>query len=93
VELASSTPAVLVLDLHMPARKRARAPAAASSLGVRASASCHVTGDYFVDEPAMREIQSLGAQVYFKPLWVEDMIQIIRALTSAGSDSDASRLT
>src|SRR5258708_18676618 len=39
-----------------------------------------VTGDYFVDDTTLHELQQLGAEVYYKPLWFEDLNQIIRRL-------------
>jgi DNA-binding response OmpR family regulator len=39
-----------------------------------------VTGDYFVDETTVSELRQLGADVYLKPLWFEDLILIVRRL-------------
>ena len=35
-----------------------------------------VTGDYFLAEPIQHELQSLGASIRFKPLWLEDLIAL-----------------
>jgi DNA-binding response OmpR family regulator len=42
-----------------------------------------VTGDYFLTEPIQHELQSLGAFIRFKPLWLEDLIALARTLVSA----------
>ena len=39
-----------------------------------------VTGDYFLDDALARELQSLGAEVRFKPLWLEDLLALARHL-------------
>lgn len=40
-----------------------------------------VTGDYFLEDGLLAEIQSLGATVCFKPLWLEDMLALAKDLT------------
>ncbi len=39
-----------------------------------------VTGDYFLDDAVSRELRSLGAEVRFKPLWLEDLLALARNL-------------
>jgi hypothetical protein len=39
-----------------------------------------VTADYFVDDATTNELRVLGADVYFKPLWLEDLVEITRRL-------------
>jgi DNA-binding response OmpR family regulator len=41
-----------------------------------------VTGDYFLDESVSAELRELGAAIYFKPLWLEDVVHIAERLTS-----------
>jgi CheY-like chemotaxis protein len=43
-----------------------------------------VTGDYFMDDEIRSRLAALGAQVEFKPLWVEDLVRVVNAMT-AGS--------
>lgn len=33
-----------------------------------------VTGDYFVDESITEQLETLGASVRFKPLWLDDLV-------------------
>ena len=41
-----------------------------------------VTGDYFLGESTALELRSLGASVRFKPLWLEDLVALARALVT-----------
>jgi DNA-binding response OmpR family regulator len=43
-----------------------------------------VTGDYFIDESVTDDLKEMGAHVYFKPLWAEDLLPLVRNLV-AGS--------
>jgi len=42
-----------------------------------------VTGDYFLDDAVSRELKGLGAEVRFKPLWLEDLLALARNLLKA----------
>jgi two-component system response regulator PrrA len=39
-----------------------------------------VTGDYFLDDALAEEIVELGAQLKFKPLWLEDLVGLAHNL-------------
>ena len=39
-----------------------------------------VTGDYFLEEEIAAEIRALGAELRFKPLWLEDLVSLARNL-------------
>jgi DNA-binding response OmpR family regulator len=39
-----------------------------------------VTGDYFLDDAVSKELRNLGAEVRFKPLWLEDLLALARNL-------------
>ena len=41
-----------------------------------------VTGDYFMDDEIRSRLAELGAQVEFKPLWVEDLVRVVNELTA-----------
>lgn len=81
VEIERALPAAVVLDLHLPITDGLEV-----LRGLRAtSRHAHipvavVTGDYLVEERVTRELQVLGAQLYFKPLWEEDLIRIVHNL-------------
>jgi DNA-binding response OmpR family regulator len=39
-----------------------------------------VTGDYFLDDSVSNELRELGAELRFKPLWLEDLVGLARNL-------------
>jgi DNA-binding response OmpR family regulator len=39
-----------------------------------------VTGDYHFDGPQKDELQALGAQLHFKPLWLGELVTLARDL-------------
>ena len=42
-----------------------------------------VTGDYALDDTVARELDELGAELRFKPLWFEDLIDLAHALLAS----------
>ena len=42
-----------------------------------------VTGDYFLDDAVSVELNELGAELRFKPLWLEDLVGLARNLLGA----------
>jgi len=41
-----------------------------------------ITGDYMLDDATVCELRRLNANVYFKPLWLDDLVSITRQLLS-----------
>jgi DNA-binding response OmpR family regulator len=84
--IARFMPSAIVLDLHLPGLdgveflRRLR-----STSGVADIPVAIVSGDYLIDEHVTDDIQSLGARLYFKPLWEEDLAQIVAALLKVDS--------
>ena len=39
-----------------------------------------VTGDYTLDDSVRTELQKLGAEIRFKPLWLEDLASLVHDL-------------
>ena len=80
-EAEQSRPDAIILDLRMPLvdglgfLRRLRAHAAQRHTPVAI-----VTGDYFLDDSVSSELQQLGAQLKFKPLWLEDLVGLARTL-------------
>ena len=41
-----------------------------------------VTGDYYLDDAQTAEIKALGAELRYKPLWLEELVTRARQLLS-----------
>lgn len=82
-ELERNAPAAIVLDLHLPitdglgALRRLRATTQHAHIPVAV-----VTGNYLVDERVAQELQELGARLYLKPIWEEDLLRIVSSLAN-----------
>jgi two-component system response regulator PrrA len=74
-------PDAIILDLRMPLLdglgflRRLR-----SSDSQRLTPVAIVTGDYFLDDTVSSELKQLGADVKYKPLWLEDLVGLARTL-------------
>lgn len=83
--LEHAAPAVVILDLHLPdgtgleCLRRLRAWPRHRDLPVAI-----LTGDYFLDEDVARELKALGARVFFKPVWEDDLLRIVGQLLTPG---------
>jgi DNA-binding response OmpR family regulator len=83
-QAARSNPHAIILDLRMPLvdglgflrQLRTRDGLAKMPVAI-------VTGDYFLDDAVSKELKSLGAEVRFKPLWLEDLLALARSLLKA----------
>ena len=80
-EAARLQPDAVIVDLHMPLvdglaflRQLRRLD------GCGATPVAIVTGDYFLEDEVAAEIRDLGAEVRFKPLWLEDLVGLARDL-------------
>ena len=80
-EADRSHPDAIILDLRMPLvdglgflrRLRARDEQRDTPVAI-------VTGDYFLDDQVSAELRDLGAELKFKPLWLEDLVGLARHL-------------
>ena len=80
-EAQASHPDAIILDLRMPLmdglsflrRLRAHDEQRATPVAI-------VTGDYFLDDAVSNELLALGAELRFKPLWLEDLVGLARNL-------------
>jgi DNA-binding response OmpR family regulator len=76
-EAEQSRPDAIILDLRMPL---------IDGLGFLRRLRSYdqqrdiVTGDYFLDENIASELRELGAQLKFKPLWLDDLVGLARDL-------------
>src|SRR5262245_31059711 len=85
LQVAEETrPDAIILDLRMPLvdglgflrRLRAQTTQRATPVAI-------VTGDYFLDEEVSNELRELGAELRFKPMWLEDLAGLARNLLGA----------
>ena len=80
-EAEENHPDAIILDLRMPLvdglgflrRLRAHETPRATPVAI-------VTGDYFLDDSVSNELRELGAELRFKPLWLEDLVGLARNL-------------
>jgi len=83
-EIESGYPDAVILDLRMPFinglgllyRLRAIQPNRQTPVVV-------VTGDQCLDDSVLAELRDLGADVRFKPLWLEDLVDVAKSLLKA----------
>ena len=83
-EIESGYPDAIILDLRMPFinglgllyRLRAVDPDRKTPVVI-------VTGDQCLDDDVIDEARGLGAEIRFKPLWVEDLVDVARTLVRA----------
>ena len=81
LEAQQSHPDAIILDLRMPLvdglgflrRLRAHDDHRSTPVAI-------VTGDYFLDDSVSNELRELGAELRFKPLWLEDLVGLARNL-------------
>jgi DNA-binding response OmpR family regulator len=74
-------PDAIILDLRMPLVNgvqflrslRSRPDHAHTPVAI-------VTGDYFFDDKISADLRSLGAELRFKPMWLEELVKLARHL-------------
>ena len=85
-------PDAIIVDLRMPLinglgflyRLRAREQCKDTPVAI-------VTADYALDESIPRELAELGAQLHFKPLWLEDVVDLAHSLLTVDGGRAARR--
>ncbi len=83
-EAQTAPPDAIIVDLRMPLinglgflyRLRADERHAHTPVAI-------VTGDYCLDDSISRELTELGAQLHFKPLWLEDLVELAYSLLTS----------
>jgi CheY-like chemotaxis protein len=84
-QLAAEPPDAILLDFNMPYINgvgflyRVRANPESRNIPVAL-----ITG-MVLDDLTSREVRDLGAEVWFKPVWIEDVVRITRGLLSKGA--------
>lgn len=84
-EVKRSGPVAIVVDLHLP-----RMDGVEFLRRLRSSCHAHipvavVTGDYLVDDDVTDRLRGLGARLFFKPLWEDDLNRIVSDLVRSVS--------
>jgi DNA-binding response OmpR family regulator len=80
-EVDDAPPDAILLDLRMPFVNglgflyRLRANEAHRHIPVAI-----ITGDSCIDDPAMQEMHELGAELVFKPVWIDEVVNVTRGL-------------
>jgi len=90
-DVDTSSPDAILLDLRMPLvdglaflrQLRARENQRETPVAI-------ITGDYFVDDTVTSALRELGATIYLKPLWLEDLVDITRRLLGPNPDRSLS---
>ena len=74
-------PHAIIMDLRMPLISGLRFLRTLRTLpALTHTPVAIVTGDYHLDEPQEHELQSLGAQLHYKPLWLGELVTLARDL-------------
>jgi DNA-binding response OmpR family regulator len=90
IEAEQRHPDAIILDLRMPLvdglgflrRLRAHDDQRDTPVAI-------VTGDYFLDDAVMTELRELGAELRFKPLWLEDLSPLVGHMLQPGMEGRA----
>ena len=74
-------PHAVILDLRMPLTNGLCFLRAIRTVpGLTTTPVAIVTGDYRLDEAQAAEIRALGAELRYKPLWLEELVTLAREL-------------
>ena len=74
-------PHAILLDLRSPLVSGLQFLRAVRALpGLRDTPVAIVTGDYYVDDAHTQEIAALGAELRYKPLWLDELVSLARGL-------------
>jgi len=72
-------PHAVILDLRMPLTSGLQVLRALRAIpGLQQTPVTIVTGDYYLAEAQATEIRALGADVRFKPLWLDELVALAR---------------
>jgi CheY-like chemotaxis protein len=74
-------PHAVILDLRMPLTSGLQFLRAVRAIpGLTQTPVAIVTGDYYLDDAHAAEIKALGAELRYKPLWLEELVTLARQL-------------
>jgi DNA-binding response OmpR family regulator len=74
-------PHAIILDLRMPLTSGLHLLRSIRAIsGLAQTPTAIVTGDYYLAEAQSEEIRSLGAELRYKPLWLDELVSLARDL-------------
>jgi adenylate cyclase len=74
-------PHAVILDLRMPLTGGLQVLRALRALpGLHETPVTIITGDYYLAEAQSVEIRALGAELRFKPLWLDELVTLAREM-------------
>ena len=74
-------PHAVILDLRMPLTSGLQVLRAIRTIpGLTTTPVAIVTSDYSLDETRSAEIKALGAELRYKPLWLQELVTLAREL-------------
>jgi two-component system OmpR family response regulator len=77
-------PHAVILDLRMPLMGGLQFLRTVRTIpGLTATPVAIVTGDYYLDDEHAAEIKALGAELRYKPLWLEELVTLARELVNS----------
>jgi two-component system OmpR family response regulator len=80
-EVRANRTDAIILDLRMPLINGIGFLYRLRALdGTRELPVAIITGDHCIKDSLCREMQELGAELFFKPLWVEDIVDLTKNL-------------
>ena len=88
--IAHAPPSAIVLDFHLPTMngidllKQIKTCPSGADVPVVV-----VTGDYLIDDRVPTELRALGAALFFKPLWKDQLVSIVLAMIDGHAVSAA----
>jgi two-component system, OmpR family, response regulator len=74
-------PHAIILDLRMPLTSGLQLLRSMRAIsGLAQTPVAIVTGDYYLAEAQSEEIRALGAELRYKPLWLDELVTLARDL-------------
>jgi len=74
-------PHAVILDLRMPLTSGLQVLRSIRAItGLAQTPVAIVTGDYYLAETQAEEIKALGAELRYKPLWLDELVTLAREL-------------
>lgn len=83
LELDQALPAAILLDVRLPNADGLTFLRRVRAAGHHQIPVVVITGDYLIEDQVIHDLEQLGAKVYFKPLWDDQLLDIIRALLAS----------